>query len=324
MLITKNTIRVSALIVPLIFVLNTFAQIPVNKQKFPWGMTFVSSKIIPLDEMKMYKDVPVVDKKYRSVANIDSGSYRLYLYVDDTEIMVSEYLEFFYYSKSIKTPSPSLNYLPEFEEDNKLYEILFQAMKDEKFELIKDWRFSKKLPIPNKYLSKNNKLKSSIFKLMSLPISNISFDQALAYCDWRGQFEKEIRNGYFKFSLPKIEVFELYSTEADSVFKNNNNYWATGNYSFITNTIKNNNRFDEFLSNNNDTICPTGRFRNNQFHLYDTKGNLSEMTVKNGISMGGNYTMTFSQINNNMKQTYSKPEIWLGFRCVAYIIIKEN
>lgn len=54
-----------------------------------------------------------------------------------------------------------------------------------------------------------------------------------------------------------------------------------------------------------------------KYPLYNTIGNVSEITSKKGIAMGGNYELPATKINLQDSIPYEKAERWLGFRCVA-------
>lgn len=70
-------------------------------------------------------------------------------------------------------------------------------------------------------------------------------------------------------------------------------------------------------SNNYNTpiYCKAGY--QNSFGLLGIYGNISEMTNKKGIALGGNFETYITKTNINDTVQYHKPEHWLGFRCVA-------
>ncbi len=65
------------------------------------------------------------------------------------------------------------------------------------------------------------------------------------------------------------------------------------------------------------SLKSTCRFAPNSIKLFDFYGNISEMTLKEGVSKGGNYLMYASQCHPDSIQFYTKPEKWLGFRCIG-------
>jgi formylglycine-generating enzyme required for sulfatase activity len=64
---------------------------------------------------------------------------------------------------------------------------------------------------------------------------------------------------------------------------------------------------------------PVESFHVNRFGLYNTIGNVSEMVDEKGISKGGNYTLPVEDCMIKNKQLYTKPECWLGFRCICIV-----
>ncbi len=64
-------------------------------------------------------------------------------------------------------------------------------------------------------------------------------------------------------------------------------------------------------------LFPTTAFYPNTFGLYTLQGNTSEMTSTAGVAAGGNFTLGIDQAQFNSTQNFSRPEFWLGFRCVA-------
>ena len=58
--------------------------------------------------------------------------------------------------------------------------------------------------------------------------------------------------------------------------------------------------------------------------LYNTYGNVSELTSTDGISYGGAWIHTYDEVINHKTFKYDKPDFWLGFRCACKLEITEN
>jgi formylglycine-generating enzyme required for sulfatase activity len=58
----------------------------------------------------------------------------------------------------------------------------------------------------------------------------------------------------------------------------------------------------------------------NSYHLYNMIGNVAEMVSEKGIAKGGSFANTLEECKIINNQYYTKPERWLGFRCVAVIV----
>lgn len=63
--------------------------------------------------------------------------------------------------------------------------------------------------------------------------------------------------------------------------------------------------------------------RPNQLGLYNTIGNIAEMTSEKGVSKGGSYLDSLNNCAVKKQKLYLKPEKWLGFRPVCEVIISE-
>jgi formylglycine-generating enzyme required for sulfatase activity len=65
--------------------------------------------------------------------------------------------------------------------------------------------------------------------------------------------------------------------------------------------------------------CPTKSYFPNKFDLYQLIGNVAEIISKKGLAKGGSFVHTFEESKITWDQNYTKPERWLGFRCVAVV-----
>jgi hypothetical protein len=52
-------------------------------------------------------------------------------------------------------------------------------------------------------------------------------------------------------------------------------------------------------------------------YLYDFLGNLVEMSSTKGVAYGGSFLDTY-HTGETFRTIYSKPERWLGFRCMVF------
>ena len=151
------------------------------------------------------------------------------------------------------------------------------------------------------------------------PVVGISYEQALAYCAWRSQFitnlynnvlqkkakYRKLNNKYvqFEFTLPEVDIW-LKACKDD-----------TYNSSFSYHISKLN-------SPQHDQPCAAFDNSPNNIGYYNLIGNVAEMTSVKGIAKGGSFFQTFEECNPTKSITYSKPERWLGFRCMCKVTIK--
>ncbi len=158
-------------------------------------------------------------------------------------------------------------------------------------------------------LPKNPKLCA----MLSLPVTGISYQQAVMFCQWRTKISQP---GNYIYRLPTTAEWELLASKnlttnsdgkpvIDSIDKKHRSVF---NYNNITSGENN--------------YCAKGiagitMFPPHKSGAYEVFGNVSEMTAEKGIAKGGNFTIYASQCNVKSEQTYSTPQPWLGIRCVA-------
>ncbi|AFM02547.1 hypothetical protein Fleli_0036 [Bernardetia litoralis DSM 6794] len=61
-----------------------------------------------------------------------------------------------------------------------------------------------------------------------------------------------------------------------------------------------------------------------QFELYNMFGNVAEMTSEKGIAKGGSFAHTLEECAADRVQVYNSPQAWLGFRCVAEVVVRKR
>jgi hypothetical protein len=171
-------------------------------------------------------------------------------------------------------------------------------------------------------------LESSLCPVLELPITGITYGQAIEFCKWRtNSVNKNPTKGLYK----SVVTFRL-PTEKE---------WHDLTKKFLTDNEINNGYYDSISDKypkkrkNSTVICPnynykmiipcesyTGKicvrahYLTGKNALYDLFGNVSEMTSTKGIAKGGNYLTFANQCNIDSVQYYTKAETWLGFRCV--------
>ncbi|AFM02549.1 hypothetical protein Fleli_0038 [Bernardetia litoralis DSM 6794] len=61
-----------------------------------------------------------------------------------------------------------------------------------------------------------------------------------------------------------------------------------------------------------------------QFGLDNLFGNVAEMTSEKGIAKGGSFYHTLEECAADRVQVYDSPQAWLGFRCVAEVVVRKK
>jgi formylglycine-generating enzyme required for sulfatase activity len=167
-----------------------------------------------------------------------------------------------------------------------------------------------------KHLKIKRKKELDFFEIFNFPITGVSYEQALDYCKWRTEINQ---NKNFVYRLPTEEEWRLFCRKGmlpheqekglmDSTTKNKCNC-ALFNYKIVD-------CVDENTKNTSNKLKKIGYYFSNLTGLFDVFGNVSEMTMTKGVSKGGNYSIFASQAHVDSIQFYTKPEKWLGFRCV--------
>ena len=254
------------------------------------------------------------------------NKWKEYHYVDETEITVSEWLEFYYYSIDYDKPIPNKKYLPYFDSLSlPEYSYLFNVMESSEYLIISipGWSVTGygKYPIPKDSVEMKGKKERLMIKgkYMDYPITNISYEQAKEFCDWRTriteQRDKEQGLVSYTYSLPTKEDFNEFNlTREEKIFIKKDTF-SSGNYLLLPHQYHYSYFSGKIPFNNTYLICAS--FNSNNFGLFDVQGNVSEMLSVKGKAMGGNYSLPYSESLKDKIQYYNSSQKWLGFRCVA-------
>ena len=170
-----------------------------------------------------------------------------------------------------------------------------------------------------------------ICPILMLPITGISYEQALDFCRWRTEVQGRISKfNYahkFEFRLPTpdewktIAMYNLNKAEKLNGTKDSlDNQCPSFSYKSdvadymgklnVIGQFDNVKWNDVFANNSTNTFTKSTK-------LMDVYGNVSEMTSAKGLAKGGNYRLFANQCHPDSVQYYQKPEKWLGFRCVV-------
>ncbi len=153
----------------------------------------------------------------------------------------------------------------------------------------------------------------------SYPITGLTYEQVMDFCKWK---TKIVGHDSIEYRLPSPEEWinialtgltdkEKANRTKDSVCKEN---CITFNY-----RITREHKDYEYWGTDGQCIKDIGIFAPDKSGIFELFGNVSEMTLTNGISKGGNYSLYASQCRIDSNQIYNKPEKWLGFRCIVKI-----
>lgn len=154
--------------------------------------------------------------------------------------------------------------------------------------------------------------------IFELPVTGVSYEQVVDYCKFR---TKQNRNNSATYRLPSPDEWREFAIRG-LINKEKLNYLPD---SLDKKKCLNFNYKSSFQCNRHiflNKLNIVGSFDPDKNGLYDFFGNLSEMTSIKGVSKGGNYNLYAKQCHVDSTQYYTKPEKWLGFRCL--IIIRQG
>ncbi len=178
----------------------------------------------------------------------------------------------------------------------------------------------------------------------SYPLVGISYQQAVAFCKWRtnaanfalyikenniSDWERHLDDHFpvrFYYRLPTEKEWEMiasgnkpveqYPWGCDSVYRK----WKK-KYRKVFNC-----KYPEDLpADPHRSIAPFYTvpgisYWPNTYHVYTLIGNVAEMVQEEGIAKGGSFDHSLDDCKITNRQTYTRPERWLGFRCVCVAI----
>jgi hypothetical protein len=159
-------------------------------------------------------------------------------------------------------------------------------------------------------------------RLLSIPIVGISYEQALAYLQYKEQIlnncDPKNKSGKvtlkYECFLPDPESIDTIVMRVDSITKDGcalfnykNSFCPDCPYSKLV--VKH-----KVISKIGKGPIYTTTYFPDKFGYYSLKGNVAEMTSIKGIAKGGSYAHYASESTLKNNQIYTKPEPWLGFR----------
>ncbi len=162
------------------------------------------------------------------------------------------------------------------------------------------------------------------------PVVGVSYEQAMAFCKWRTERVKE----FAKLISPKSKYASSY---------NNYNYYyrlpTKEEWEYAAGAETNSKYgFEKMQSKDNspnfniketymlgyfkpgvDILVPVIYKKPNSYGLFNTIGNVAEMTAEKGISKGGGWINSIADCEISDSVKFESPSSWLGFRCVCVV-----
>lgn len=160
----------------------------------------------------------------------------------------------------------------------------------------------------------------------NFPVVGISYEQALAYCEWRTarvkaslSGNKKLKRQNFHYRLPsKAEWEKLAETSAGLLNNDGKNKKGQRMLNCVYNdttqvTTKG------WPHKYPDVLAPVYSYWPNALKIYNATGNAAEMVLEKGICKGGGWRNALEDCRPVVDAHYSKPTAWIGFRCVCVV-----
>lgn len=126
---------------------------------------------------------------------------------------------------------------------------------------------------------------------------------------------KEFSDSTYSIERVKLDMKNYF--ESDTSYRQMFNYRVDYQKPYFTQNTPY--FYDGILTNWIFSYKPTS-----QFKLYNIFGNVAEMTSEKGIAKGGSFYHTLEECAADRVQLYDSPQAWLGFRCVAEVVVRKK
>lgn len=163
---------------------------------------------------------------------------------------------------------------------------------------------------------------------LDFPAVNISYESALAYCEWlTKRFNRIDTTRIIKVRLPTKEEWEfaakgnlggLYPWRGDLPWANK----GENKGEMLANFKRGKGDYMGVAGNLNDGADITAKVRSyppNDFGLYDMAGNVEEMIIEEGVTKGGSWRDRFDDLEILNEQFMNGPSPEVGFRWVLEV-----
>lgn len=156
------------------------------------------------------------------------------------------------------------------------------------------------------------------------PVVCVSYEGAKAYCEWlTKQYNLQRKRTYTQvvFRLPTELEWKTAAGSGDpkAITPFPNNQIKTCDRCYLGN-IKT--ASDRYFDDGGYHTVKVHSYDPNKMGFFNTLGNVSEMTDKKGIALGGSWNNLFEECTFDKTQRYSNPDPGVGFRVVMEIVEK--
>lgn len=147
-----------------------------------------------------------------------------------------------------------------------------------------------------------------------LPITGITYEQALRYCEYLSSRDKQ-----FQYRLATPE--EMTAIQQQSKFPDKEMASGINEHGCLLLNYRHNSWCDSNITLKQEygygVPMPVMTFFPSNVGLWDVFGNVAEMTSEKGVAMGGSCKDVIADCQPGARNNYDGPAYWLGFRVVA-------
>ena len=236
--------------------------------------------------------------------------YQSEKFIDDTEITVEQWAEFVVDGNS--QHKPNLELIQHF-----AYAPLFYptSTPDSMYRAFGKLAYFD-LPVVGEYFDTLNYIE--LRNILDYPISGISYESAIAYCNWRtnnynGELTNHTRQS-IRFVLPDSVVLQPF----DELYLLNKRERKEPKANFEGVAYERWKDAPNTMVNEQIGVQPvrSKALPPNKYGVFGLLGNVAEMTAHKGIAYGGSYETEASTLQ---RISYQGPQTWLGFRCIGLV-----
>lgn len=173
-------------------------------------------------------------------------------------------------------------------------------------------------------------------KMLLLPIVGVTYEQALLFCKWRNEYENlrydyvvkvneysDDMHEFYTFKLPSREEHKRYNYNQDSINYSKKKPFSNYNYK---NCMKYKKDKYPYSNYGKEAVTPWHNYSDNIKYsrhnllcgIDHVQGNVAEMSDVKDVSLGGSFMHPAIKSYTNQTIQYTKPEMWLGFRCIGH------
>lgn len=150
------------------------------------------------------------------------------------------------------------------------------------------------------------------------PVTGISWQQAQRYCAWHEKRVNEARAVRLHISLPTVAWLNKLNRNKDSVcapeVKCDSCTGYQLNYAHKKCKMEPGSKAN---ATQGQGVLRADYYWPSKEGLYNIQGNVAEMTEEEGVAVGGSFRHFAAESYSGKVQRYTRPQDWLGFRCLV-------